>query len=198
MDDPLLYVLVNYENCSLLLEHIILFISGSSCSAFPYSASHSHHSDDDGTAPPMIDDDVQDEQALISRFTFNFPTTGTVANHGPQHHAWYGSRGSYGEFLSEVNSYMMPNQPFNSGGMPPPSSFETQIVSDPQPSVSYTGHRPVNGGYQYPILAGINTEYGSPFAMPQYPMVSQTPLNGVLYFSDQMCGGLERDMDVQV
>jgi hypothetical protein len=174
MDDTLLYVLPTRKNCRLLHELMSFLSSDSSYSTFLYSAGQHHSTYDDRIVPPMINVDVQDEQAFMSRFTFNFPNTGIQADHSPQHHAWHGSHGGYGSFLPEASSYTMPNQPFTNGGMPPPFGFETQIVSDPQPSVSYPGYGPVSGGYQYPTPAGTSTEYGSPFAMPQHPMVPQT------------------------
>jgi hypothetical protein len=99
MDNALLYVLLTYENRCLLHELTILFTSGSSYPTFPYSASQSHNTYDDGSATSMTNVDVQDEQVFMSRFMFNFPTTGIQANHDPQHRAWHGSRGSYGCFF---------------------------------------------------------------------------------------------------
>jgi hypothetical protein len=109
---------------------------------------------------------------------FDFPIAGggNHADHsqGTQDHAWHGSHGSHPQGYVEASSYTMPNPSYTNGGMPPPSGFETQFVSDAYPYVPYLGYWPVNGGYQYHNPAGPTTEYNSPLAMPSHSVVSQT------------------------
>jgi hypothetical protein len=139
---------------------------------FPYSVEHDTTAYGIGTAPPMTNVNVQDKQT----FLFDIPIAGTHADHsqGTQGHAWHGSHGSHLQGYAEASSYAMPNSSYTNGGVPPPSGFETQIVSDAQPYVPYPGYWPVNGGYQYHTPADPTTEHDSPFAMPFHPVVSQT------------------------
>jgi hypothetical protein len=134
---------------------------------FPYFAPHDYDIHDVGTTPIM--NNVQGQQTIM----FDYPIVGTHADHsqGTQGHAWHGS---HLQGYAEASSYTMPNPSYTNGGMPPPSGFETQIVSDTQPYVPYPGYWTMNGGHQYHTPTGHNTEHDSPLAMPSHPVVSQT------------------------